>query len=295
MFQSRLRTGLEQAYTQPMQRSTALATVLSVAVLIQTGWADPTPAPPQPPPWTPPKSSAPGNGAAEGMPPLPFPSVPSKRQEKKQPSDAVTLVTRIKSADPEDWARTPNDVPALLELLRKETGVPFASDAKSIDEIAPDAAARPLLYRSGFKSFKLTESEVAKLRDYCTRGGTIVFNSLSGSPAAYDAARQAAAQIFPGKTAQRLPSGHAIFRSYYPIEKVRFRDRVMKDNVAPDGLPYFDGVDLGDRTAIIISRWDLSLGWEGNQNDSWGYADEDSCKLGINILAYVMGSRTPGK
>jgi hypothetical protein len=77
----------------------------------------------------------------------------------------VTLVTRIKSADPEDWARTPNDVPALLELLRKEAGVPFASDAKSIDEIAPDAAARPVLYRSGFKSFKLTESEVAKLRE----------------------------------------------------------------------------------------------------------------------------------
>jgi hypothetical protein len=133
------------------------------------------------------------------------------------------------------------------------------------------------------------------LREYCTRGGTIVFNSLSGSPAAYDAAKQAATQIFPGKTAQRLPSGHAIFRSYYPIEKVRFRDRVMKDNVAPDGLPYFDGVDVGDRTAIIISRWDLSLGWEGNQNDSWGYADEDSCKLGINILAYVLGLRTPGK
>ena len=278
-----------------MPRSTALATALSAVAFGLTSWADPSPAPPQPPPYVPPKPIGAGPGVAEGMPPLPFPSVPSRRQAERQTPEAVTLVTKLKSSDPEDWARTPNDAPALLELLRKESGVAFTSDAKSIDEIAPDPAARPMLYRSGFKPFKLTESEVAKLREYCTRGGTIVFNSLAGSPAAYDAAKQAAGQIFPGKPAQRLPNSHAIFRNYYPIEKVQFRERALRDNVASDGMPYFDGVDVGDRTAIIISRWDLSLGWEGNPNDSWGYVDEDSSKLGINILAYVLGMRAPAQ
>src|SRR5262245_8549677 len=141
-----------------MHRSIALATALSVAVLAQAGSADPAPAPPQPPPWTPPKPVAPGNGSAEGMPPLPFPTVPSKRQEKRLSPDTVTLVTKLKSNDPEDWARTPNDVPTLLEMLHNESGVPFTSEVKSIDEIEPNVAVRPVLYRSGFKPFKLTES-----------------------------------------------------------------------------------------------------------------------------------------
>ena len=62
-----------------------------------------------------------------------------------------------------------------------------------------------------------------------------------------------------------------------------------------DPYPYLEGVDVDNRTGIIISRWDFSLGWEANAHDSWGYADNDSRKIGANIVAYSTAMRDAGR
>ena len=54
-------------------------------------------------------------------------------------------------------------------------------------------------------------------------------------------------------------------------------------------------MDIDNRTAIFISRWDFSLGWEANQHESWGYADADARKLGANIVSYVTAMRDAGR
>jgi hypothetical protein len=70
---------------------------------------------------------------------------------------------------------------------------------------------------------------------------------------------------------------------------------MVKDGVVVDPYPFIEGVDVDNRTAVIISRWDFSLGWEQNTHDSWGYADADSRKLGANIIAYATAMRDAGK
>ena len=62
-----------------------------------------------------------------------------------------------------------------------------------------------------------------------------------------------------------------------------------------DSLPYLEGVDIDNRTAVFISRWDFSLGWERNPGDSWGYIDEDARKVGGNLVAYVTAMREAGR
>ncbi len=69
----------------------------------------------------------------------------------------------------------------------------------------------------------------------------------------------------------------------------------MRDGVATDPYPYIEGVDIDNRTAIFISRWDFSLGWESNQHESWGYADADARKIGANIVSYVTAMRDAGR
>ncbi len=229
------------------------------------------------------------------MPPLPYPAVPQKRQEKKNPPQPPTLLTKVKSDDMEDWARTPNDLKGLLEWLSTEMNVNFTSNVKSFGEINPNPQGNPLLYRSGYKPFKLSDAEAVKLREYCLNGGTMVFNSLVGNPEAYQSAKDAAQQIFPDRPIYRLRSDHPIFRSFYNIGKVQYRERMKKDGVIVDDYAFLEGVDLDNRTAIIISRWDFSLGWEANAHESWGYADIDSRKLGANIVAYVTAMRDAGK
>jgi hypothetical protein len=229
------------------------------------------------------------------MPPLPYPAVPQKRQEKKNPPQPPTLLTKIKNGDAEDWARTPNDLKGLLEWLSGEMNVHFSSNIKSFDEINPEPAKNPMLYRSGYKPFTLSASETAKIRAYLLNGGTLVFNSLVGNPDAYESAVKAAKQILPERNLYRLRMDHPVFHSFYNIDKVTYRDRMVKDGLVADPYPFIEGMDIDNRTAIIISRWDFSLGWEQNKSESWGYSDNDARKLGANVVAYSTAMRDAGR
>jgi len=250
--------------------------------------------PPEPPPLERPKPPPAQIASSEGMAPLPVPAVPLKRQEKKNPPVPPVLVTKIRSADAEDWTRTPDDVKGLLEWVSAEMNVHFSSDIKPFTGIAVDPAKNPILYRSGYKQFTLTPAEVRILRQYVLNGGTLIFNSLVGNPTAYQAALQAARDILPERPPYRLRLDHPVFHSFYEISKVAYRPRMLKDGVATDNFPELDGVDIDNRTAIFISRWDFSLGWEANPHDSWGYADTDARKIGGNLIAYVTAMREAG-
>ena len=105
----------------------------------------------------------------------------------------------------------------------------------------------------------------------------------------------AAHDILPERTLYRLRMDHPVFHSFYDIDKVAYRDRMVKDGLATDPHPWIEGIDIDNRTAIFVSRWDFSLGWEANQHDSWGYADTDARKLGANIVSYVTAMRDAGR
>ena len=272
---------------------TPLFSIAVITALAAPAFAGPKP--PEPPPLAMPKPPPAQISSSEGMPPLPYPAVPMKRQEKKNPPQPPTLLTKIKSNDAEDWTRTPNDLKGLLEWLSAEMNVHFTSNIKSFDEIDPEPTHNPLLYRSGYKPFKLSQSEIARVRSFILNGGTVVFNSLVGNPDAYQSALDAAKAILPERNIYRLRMDHPVFHSFYNIDKVAFRDRMVKDGVVTDPYPFLEGVDVDNRTGIIISRWDFSLGWEANAHESWGYADVDSRKLGANIVAYVTAMRDAGR
>jgi len=229
------------------------------------------------------------------MPPLPYPVVPLKRQEKKNPPQPPVLLTKIATNDPEDWTRTPDDLKGLLQWMSREMNVNFSANVRHFGEISTDPQKNPVLYRSGYKPFKLTPKEIANLREYLLNGGTIVFNALVGHPDFYQSAMVAAQQILPDNTLYRLRMDHPVFHSFYEVGKVTFRERMIRDGVAPDPFPWISGVDLDNRTAIFISRWDIALGWESNQHESWGYADDDARKLGANIVSYVTAMRDAGR
>src|SRR5678816_4958545 len=91
------------------------------------------PKPPDPPPLVMPKPPPAQVSSSEGMPPLPYPVVPQKRQEKKNPPQPPTLLTKIKSDDIEDWARTPNDLKGLLEWLCLLYTSDAADERSSVD------------------------------------------------------------------------------------------------------------------------------------------------------------------
>jgi len=55
-------------------------------------------------------------------------------------------------------------------------------------------------------------------------------------------------------------------------------------------------VDLGCRTAVFISPYDLSCGWEGHSHDgARGLLPEDASNLGLNLLAYTLANAKLGR
>jgi hypothetical protein len=274
-------------------RCQSLFLIMLAAVCVLSAHA--APVPPEPPPLALPKPPPAQVSSSEGMPPLPYPVVLMKRQEKKNPPQPPVLLTKIRSADAEDWARTPNDVKGLLEWMSRELNVHFTSNIKSFGQIDPDPEKNPILYRSGYKSFALSAGETRRLREYVLNGGSIVFNSLVGNPAAYQSALQAARDILPGAPVYRLRMDHPVFHSFYDIGKVSYRPRMVRDGLANDPEPLLEGIDIDNRTAIFISRWDFSLGWETNAHESWGYSDDDARRLGSNIVSYVTAMRDAGR
>lgn len=272
-----------------------LRAVLTLACALPAIASFAAPQPPDPPPLEKPKPPPAQISSSEGMPPLPYPVVPMKRQEKKNPPQPPVLLTKIRSNDPEDWTRTPNDVKGLLQWMSQEMNVHFSSNIRPFAQVSADPAQNPILYRSGYKPFKLQPKIIALLREYVVAGGTIVFNPLVGNPAAYESALQAAHEILPESPVYRLRMDHPVFHSFYEIDKVGFRDRLIRDGLAADPHPWIEGADIDNRTAIFISRWDFSLGWEANRHESWGYADDDARKLGSNIVSYVTAMRDAGR
>jgi len=253
------------------------------------------PKPPDPPPFENPKPPPAHISSSEGMPPLPYPAVFQKRQERKNPPQPPVLLTKIRTNDAEDWARTPHDLKRLLEWMSGEMGANFTSNIKTWSEVSTNPRENPVLYRSGYKPFQLTPEESAKLRDYVRNGGTIVFNALVGHPDFYQSALEAARAILPENPIYRLRLDHPLFRSYHEIREVKYRERAIRDGVVADSYPWFDGVDIDNRTAIIISRWDVSMGWEKNDNESWGYENADARRLGANMISYVTAMQEAGR
>ena len=252
------------------------------------------PTPPEPPPLEKPKPPPAQISSSEGMPPLPYPVVPQKRQERKNPPTPPVLLTKIRTNDAEDWARTPHDLKKLLEWMSSQMGASFSSNIKTWAEISTNPHENPVLYRSGYKPFKLEPAEAARLREYLRNGGTIIFNALVGHPDFYQSAIEAAQQILPENPIYRLRLDHPMFRSYHEIKQVKYRERAIRDGVVSDNYPWFDGVDIDNRTAIIISRFDIAMGWEKNRHDSWGYEDADAQRLGANLLSYVTAMQEAG-
>jgi hypothetical protein len=257
--------------------------------------ASAAPKPPEPPPLEMPKPPPAQVSSAEGMPPLPYPAVFQKRQERKNPPQPPVLLTKIRTSDAEDWARTPGDLKKLLEWMSGEMGASFTSNIKTWAQISTNPRENPVLYRSGYKPFQLEAAEITRLREYLRNGGTVIFNALVGHPDFYQSAVAAAQQILPESPVYRLRLDHPLFRSYHEIKEVKYRERAILDGVVSDAYPWIDGADIDNRTAILISRFDIAMGWDKNRYDSWGYEDADARRLGANILSYVTAMQEAGR
>ena len=237
----------------------------------------------------------------ESFGPLPLPVTPLRRSEKKRPPSPPPLIAKIHyggqldAKDSEgtvykyyDWNKDPRDIPNLLSIAGRALNVRYGWKQAALGAFPTDPAQYPIYYYTGSSPLPLADGEAERLREFLRNGGTIWGETCFGDPQFFESFIRQMNKVLPGKPVYRLPADHPLYHCVYDISSVEYLAPVPD---APNGEPVFYGVDLGCRTAVILSRYDISCGWDGHTRaGSLGVKPNDARKLGVNMIGYALAT-----
>ena len=260
----------------------------------------------------PPKESPQRQTAAEGMPPLPLPAVPLRRSEPTQEPAPPIFVAKLAYGVMQDYMPNPADLDTLLRHFRSQLDIWYGHTILNVDEIVTiykngQKCDIPLLYITGYEKFKFTPEQRVALREYLLDGGTLLGDAALGNPEFAKSFQMELAAIFPKRKLDILQMDHPIYRGYYPYQNINYftiTDGVRSKVESP---PQFMGLNIAARTAVILSPFDMTCGWDefyappapriGNAKPipTMAMVPSDAIRMGINLLTYVSAERTFAK
>jgi len=98
---------------------------------------------------------------------------------------------------------------------------------------------------------------------------------------------------FPDRPLFSLEPDHPVFSCYFPLEEVGYSVAGKGQFRAP---PYMEGINIGCRTAVYFTPYDLSCGWSGHTHAHGERVDiEDARKLGANLICYILANYRLGR
>jgi hypothetical protein len=85
---------------------------------------------------------------------------------------------------------------------------------------------------------------------------------------------------------------HPIFRAFHKYTQVNYRTFKLGSKTDSVGPPEMLGMNLGCRTAVIFSPWDVSCGWDEHTHEHGSrLLPGDAIRLGINLVSYIAALR----
>jgi hypothetical protein len=184
-----------------------------------------------------------------------------------------------------DWYANPSSLPNLLAAIRERTSLPVEKSEARITIMDEKLWDFPFLHMTGHGNVKLSDAEVARLREYLLRGGFLHADDNYGMDESF---RREIKRVFPDRELVDVPLSHPVYHAVYDLPKG------LPKVHEHDGKPARGfGIFIGDRLAVYYSySSDLGNGWE----DPETYHDpvalhEAALKMGINLFVYAVTSR----
>jgi len=248
-----------------------------------------------------PKAPRKSMNAAEAVAPLPLPATPLRRTERKKPPQPDYLVGKViwgesasfvdttgKALEIADWNLCPTDTQKFVENSRA-MDLTYHWQNTNLNDFHFDAKKLPALLFSGVRTLKLSDSHIQALRDYVLNGGMIICDSIAGSPYFYESAKKVFLRAFGDSRFRTIPSDHPIYHMIVDIDKVSRRGKEKGSD------PFLEGIYIGSRIGVLVSKFGLGCGWNRNLDglkeirDATYYDINSANKIGTDLAAYIVG------
>ena len=199
-----------------------------------------------------------------------------------QRADAPLTIARVHYDGGGDWYANPSSLPNLIAAITERTGLPVDPRPAEVRLDDPSLWSHPYLYITGHGNIRLSDDEVARLREYLTSGGFLHVDDNYGLDESF---RREIARVFPDRELVELPPSHPVYRAYYEF---------------PDGLPKIHehdgkpaqgfGIFHEGRLVLFYSyETDLGDGWEDpDVHDDPEEARENALRMGVNLFVFAL-------
>ena len=187
-----------------------------------------------------------------------------------------------------DWDPTPHALPSLMKHIQANTtiDVQFKRDVTDLANVY--VSKHPVLYMTGLRDFKLTKTQVTRLRSYLGNGGVLIADAAAGRAAFDSAFRREIKRVLPMAGLKVLAGESPLYQMPNKIQAVDYTSLVKTRNPKLNA-PMLEGITVNGQLAVIYSQMSLSNGWEKLAYAyNRGYADSDSIRLGVNVFAYAL-------
>jgi hypothetical protein len=200
----------------------------------------------------------------------------------------VPAILVLRGAGSED---RPRGVESLMAAVARRSAV--EADTGRLPRVGPlDAGLfdHPLVFLSGSQPFeRLSERELDAMRTFLSSGGMVVLDDRSGQPGSPFAqvARAEMSRALGGRAFETLPHDHALYRSFYLLERAWGRVEVDDE---------LSGIVINKRVAVLFSANDLLGAWERDEIGGFARSVEPggieqremAIRLGVNIVLYAL-------
>jgi hypothetical protein len=192
----------------------------------------------------------------------------------------------------------PLALPNLLRYLSGGLGLRANTDDRELGLADDRLFEFPILFMHGREKLALSDAERTKLKTYLQRGGVLFADAICTSEAFAASFRQEVATMFPDQQLAKITAGDPVFTAKYGGFDLRTVTRREAAPAGEDGRakvavrevePELEVLQLGDRYAVIFSRYDLSCALEKHETAGcYGYSSDSAARIGLNVLLYAI-------
>jgi hypothetical protein len=195
-----------------------------------------------------------------------------------------------------DWQPAPHAMRNLMDHLRKRARLDVALQTKPIYATDPDLLDFRFLYMHGRGSFTLSPEAIKNLRLDLETGGLLFADACCGKKAFDASFRELAAQLFPDKKLELIPVTDEFYGQDVngtAIRSVKCRTEAAggagQTGEYRDMAPYLEGIKIGNRWAVVYSKYDIGCALEKHQStDCLGHDHESALTLGSAAVLYAL-------